>query len=144
MASTSPTPPRPRSPEIESTHASAVAAGVLLAAITWTALAWLIFNDLPTVPNRWLFYMLLQVALSGTALPFVRYLHQRFDRPDSPLIGYGVLVRQSIEVGIFGMICAWLQIPRLLSIPVVLIVAAALVVIEFLLRLRERTQWRPE
>jgi hypothetical protein len=56
----------------------------------------------------------------------------------------GVLLRQAIWVGLFGTICAWLRIPRLLSIPVAIVVALALSAIESLLRLRERTQWRPD
>jgi hypothetical protein len=144
MDSLSKPPPPSRAPSIESGQASAVAAGVLLAAIGWTALVWLIFNSLPTVPNRWLFFLLFQVALSGTALPFVRYLHQRFDKPGSTPVTYDVLVRQSLWVGLLGVACLWLRIPRLLSLPLALVLIAALVMVEFLLRLRERTQWRPE
>lgn len=121
-----------------------MAAGIFLAALSWTALVYLIIDTLPTVPNRWLFFLLLQIALSGTALPFVRFLHLRFDRPGSAPLPYTVLVRQSIWVGLFGVICLWLRIPRLLSIPMALIVIGALFMVELLLRLRERTQWRPE
>jgi hypothetical protein len=137
-------PSQPNPPQVESAQASAVAGGVMLAAIGWTALIWLIFNSLPTVPNRWLFFLLFQVALTGTALPFVRYLHQRFDKPGSTPLGYIVLVRQSLWVGLFGVACLWLRIPRLLSIPLALVLLAALVTVEFLLRQRERAQWRPE
>ncbi len=144
MSASEQSSPRPRSPSVESVHISAVAGGVLLAALAWTGLVWLIFNTIATVPNRWLFFLLVQVALSGTALPFVRYLHQRFDKPGSPPLNYMVLVRQSILAGLYGVICLWLRIPRLLSIPMALVVLLALVMVEFLLRLRERTQWRPE
>jgi hypothetical protein len=144
MASTSQTSHTSHSPNVESVNISAVAGGVLLAALAWTGLAWLIFNTLPTVPNRWLFFLLVQIALSGTALPFVRYLHQRYDRPAAPPVSYTVLVRRSVWVGLFGVICLWLRIPRLLSIPLALIVLGALVMVEFFLRLRERTQWHPE
>ena len=96
------------------------------AAVALPALVWLIFNTLPTVPNRWVFFLLLQVALTGSALPFVHYLHQRFDRPGSTPLGYIVLVRQSIWVGLFGVICMWLRIPRLLSIPLAVVVLGAL------------------
>jgi hypothetical protein len=144
MATPTQAPLRSRSPNIESVYVSTVGGGILLAAIGWTGLVWLIFNSLPTVPNRWLFFLLLQIALSGTALPFVRYLHQRFARKEVPPVGYIVMVRQSIWVGLFGVVCLWLRIPRLLSIPLAVIVLAALVMVEFLLRLRERTQWQPE
>jgi hypothetical protein len=90
------------------------------------------------------FFLLLQVALTGSALPFVHYLHQRFGRPGSAPLGYIVLVRQSIWVGLFGVICLWLRIPRLLSIPLAVVVLGALIMVEFFLRLRERSQWHPE
>jgi hypothetical protein len=139
-----PAPSKSRAPNAASVQISAVAGGVFLAALSWTALVYLIVDTLPTVPNRWLFFLLLQIALSGTALPFVHLLHQRFDRPESPPVPYTILVRQSIWVGLFGVICLWLRIPRLLSLPMALIVLGALLMVEVLLRLRERTQWHPE
>lgn len=139
-----PPQPKPRVPNAASVQISAVAAGVFLAALSWTALVYLIVDTLPTVPNRWLFFLLLQIALSGTALPFVHLLHQRFDRPGAPPMPYIILVRQAIWVGLFGVVCLWLRIPRLLSVPMALIVLGSLIMVEFLLRLRERTQWHPE
>lgn len=135
---------RARRQYIEATHASVVAAGVMLAAAGWIGLAWLVTNKLPTVPNRWAFFALLQIALTGTALPLVRYLNQRFGRQRGLFVEPGVLVRQATWIGLLGTSCAWLRIPRLLSLPLVIILALALAGIEALLRLRERMQWHPE
>lgn len=129
---------------VEATHTSVVVAGVLLAVGGWSGLVWLVANTLPTVPNRWAFYALLQIALTGTALPFVRFLNRRFARSRGLFIPPGVLVRQATWVGLYGTICAWLRIPRLLSIPLAVLLALAFVMIEFLLRLRERIQVNPE
>ncbi len=129
---------------VESAQISTAVAGVILAVGSWSGLAWLVTNTLPTVPNRWAFYALLQIALTGTALPFVRLLHQRFSRQRGLFITPGILVRQATWVGLFVTACVWLRIPRLLSIPMAVVIALALVAIEALLRLRERTQWRPE
>jgi hypothetical protein len=123
---------------------SAVAAGVVMAVAGWSGLIWLITNQLPTVPNRWAFYALMHIALTGTALPFVRLLHQRFSRNHGIHVKAGVLVRQAVWFGLLGTTSAWLRVPRLLSLPIVVILIVALVVIESLLRLRERTQWHPE
>lgn len=135
---------RARRQYVEATHASVVVAGVLLAAAGWIALAWLITNQLPNVPNRWMFFALLQIALTGTALPLVRYLNQRFGRQRGLFVEPGVLVRQATWIGLLGTSCAWLRIPRLLSLPLFIILALALTGIEVLLRIRERMQWRPE
>ncbi len=119
-----------------------VITGLVLAAGAWSGLIWLIANTLPTVPNRWLFFALLQIGMTGMALPFVTYLHRRFGRGRNltPL----VLIRQASWVGLFATTCAWLRIPRLLSLPIALLVLGALIVIEVLLRVREVTRWRPE
>jgi hypothetical protein len=74
----------------------------------------------------------------------VRLLHQRFSRARALHVTATILVRQAVWVGLFGTTCAWLRIPRLLSVPMALVLILALVVIESLLRLRERMQWRPE
>ncbi len=134
----------PRREYVEATHASVVVAGVLMAVAGWSGLIWLVINELPTVPNRWTFYAFLQIALTGTALPFIRVLHQRFSREHALFVKSSAMVRQAIWVGLFGTACAWLRIPRLLSFPVALVLILALVVIEALLRLRERMQWRPQ
>lgn len=137
-------PAPPRREFVEATHVSVVVAGVLLAVGGWAGLIWLITHQLPTVPNRWAFYALLQVALTGTALPFVRVLHQRFSRNHALYVKPGVMVRQAIWIGLFGTACAWLRIPRLLSVPLAVVLMLAFIVMETLLRLRERAEWRPE
>ena len=131
--------------QVDSEHITVAAAGAILAVIGWSGVIWLILisGRLPTVPNRWIFYVLLQIALTGTALPFVRLLHRRFSRRRALFVRAGVMVRQAIWVGLFGTTCAWLRIPRLLSVPMASVIALALIAIEALLRLRERTEWHP-
>ena len=118
-------------------------AGLLLAGIGWSGLLYLFINTLPTVGMRWVFFALLYMALSGSALPLARYLNERFRRPGAPPVPPNVLVRQSSWVGLFGTACAWLRVPRVLSWPVAFFLALSLVAIETFLRLRERSQWRP-
>jgi hypothetical protein len=137
-----PQPTRDTSPDSAST--SVVVAGLVVAVAAWSGLIWLVSRQLPTVPYRWAFYAMLHIALTGMALPFIRLLHRRFSRPDGPHTGPGVMIRQAVWVGVFGTACTWLRIPRLLSVPVALILAMALAVIEILLRLREQTRWRPD
>ena len=137
-------PPPTRRQLVEANHLSVVLAGVLLAVGGWSGLIWLVTHQLPTVPNRWAFYALLQVALTGTALPFVRLLSRRFGRDGGLHITANVLVRRALMVGLFGTTCAWLRIPRLLSFPLALILALSFLAVEALLRIRERTRWQPD
>lgn len=127
-----------------SAQISAVVAGVVLAVGGWSGLFWLIGNQLPTVPNRWVFYALLHIALTGTALPFIRFLHHRFTRDHGRSLTATVLIRQATWVGVFGTACAWLRIPRLLSLPLAIVLIIAFIIVESLLRLRERMQWHPD
>lgn len=121
--------------------------GVLLAAAVmivggWGGLYTLVMTTLPRVGQRWLFFVLLHIAVTGTVLPFVRYLNVRFTPIDVPLPPGGVLVRQSVWVGLFVVTCAWLQIPRVLNPPIAFFIALVFVVIEVFLRSREIAQER--
>lgn len=116
--------------------------GVMIAAVVmivggWLGLYQLITTTLPRVGQRWIFFLLLQIALTGTVLPFVRYLNVRFTPVDAELPPGGVIVRQSIWIGLFGVLCAWLQIPRVLNLPIAFFLALVFAGIEFFLRSRE-------
>ena len=117
-------------------------AGLLLAGSGWSGLLYLMLKTLPTVGMRWVFFALLYVALSGTALPFARYLNERFYDGNGPRVLSNILVRQANWVGLFGTACAWLRVPRVLSWPIAFFLAVSLIAIEAFLRLRERSQWR--
>jgi hypothetical protein len=94
------------------------------------------------VGPRWLFFFLSVLALTGTVLPIVAYLNIRF--PSNPPPTAGVVLRQAIWVGIYIPTLAWLQIGRVLSPALALLLALGFVLIEWLLRLREKSQWKPE
>jgi hypothetical protein len=116
-------------------------AAFILALAGWSGLAALIIYTLPTVGPRWLFFFLSVLALTGTALPFVAFLNRRF--PSAPPPRPGVVLRQALWVGVYGATLAWLQIGRVLTPSLALLLAAGLILIEWLLRLRERAQWKP-
>jgi hypothetical protein len=46
-------------------------------------------------------------------------------------------VRQSIWIGLFAMLCSWLQMPRVLNLPIAFFLGLVFVVIEVFLRSRE-------
>ncbi len=112
-----------------------------LALVGWAGVIYLTNFTIPTVGPRWLFFAVWLTALTGTAIPFARYLNLRFGKSLPP---ESVLLRQSIWVGLFGATCAWLQLGRALNWATGLLLAAALVAIEIFLLLRARSRWRPD
>ena len=116
------------------------AAGVL-AVVGWAGLFVLIQYTLPTVGPRWLFFFLSVLALTGTVLPVVAFLNRRF--PGNPPPTRGVVLRQAIWVGVYGPTLAWLQIGRALTPALAFLLAVGFVLIEWTLRMRERSQWKP-
>ena len=97
---------------------------------------------LPTIGPRWLFYFFLVMVVSAIFLPFTYFLNIRF--PSKPPAERNVIIRQALWFGIFVAILAWLQLGRALTFPLGVILAAAIILIEMLLRMWERSRWKPE
>jgi len=124
---------------VEDYRGFAIAAWVL-ALGGWAGLAYLVVHTVPSPGPRWLFFVVILMALTGTAAPFVRYLNRRFARGP---VSSSVLLRQSLWVAFFGATCAWLQIGRTLNLSTALLLAAGLAGIEWFLRMREQARWDP-
>ena len=107
-----------------------------LALIGWGGLYVVITLTLPFVWSRWGFFVLLLMALTGTALPIVFYLHQRF--PTEPPADANVIMRQAMWVGVYGATLAWLQLGRLVTLYVILGLAGGLIAAEYFIRIREK------
>jgi hypothetical protein len=118
-------------------HVGMLVAGMVMMIGGWFGLYQLITTSLPRVGQRWLFFVLLLTAVTGTVMPFVRYLNVRFTPIDVELPPGGVVVRQSIWIGLFVTICAWLQLPRILNLPIAFFLGLVFIVIEIFLRSRE-------
>ncbi|MCD4672032.1 MAG: hypothetical protein K8R77_05145 [Anaerolineaceae bacterium] len=116
-------------------------AGLLLAVVGLGGLSLLIFFMYPTLGPRWLFFFMLTLALCGIALPAVAYLHRRF--PSDPPADWDTILRQVIWVGTYGSLLSWLQLGRVLTLPMAFFLALGFILIEFLVRLRERSRWQP-
>lgn len=115
--------------------------GILLALIGWGGLVLLVLATLPTMIPRWLFFFLLTLAVSGTTLPVLAFLHRRF--PSEPPVELGVVVRESLLAAILANLIAWLQLGRILNPALAVFLAVGVVVIEILLRMYERTRFKP-
>jgi len=110
---------------------------IILAGLGWAGVIFLTSQTLPTIGPRWLFFAAWLTALTGTAIPFAHYLNKRFAKVIPP---DGVILRQSLWVGLFGATCAWLLLGRALNWASALLLAAALIAIEGFLLLRERSR----
>lgn len=114
---------------------------LLLMIIGWGGLYFLITQTLPQVWPRWGFFVLALMALTGTVLPVVYFFHRRF--PGEKPAEANVIVRQALWFGIYGATLAWLQLGRLVTVYVILGLAGGLGAIEYFMRLREKSHWKP-
>ena len=119
-----------------------IPAALILALIGWGGLYALLNFTIPTVGPRWLFFFLGVLALTGTSLPIVAFLNQRF--PSTPPVSSGIIVREALWIGIYFPTLAWLQLGRVLTPALIMLLAIGFFAIEILLRLRERSQWKPQ
>jgi len=114
---------------------------IVLALAGWLGLFFLFQFTTPLLGPRWAFFFLFIFALSGTSLPIVYFFNLRFF--SEPPANAVVLIRQSIWVGIFFDLLAWLQLGRVLNSILALILAVGIIIVENLIRMAERSHWRP-
>ena len=113
-------------------------AAVVLMILGWGGLSYVITQTSPTGGTRWAMFFTSVLALTGTMLPIVAFLNRRF--PSTPPPKSLVVLRQAIWIAIYIPTLAWLQIGRVLSPAIALMLALGLILIEWLLRMRERSQ----
>jgi len=107
----------------------------------WGGLYYVITQTLPYVWSRWGFFVLSLMALTGTILPIVYFFHKRF--PNEVPTSANVVVRQAMWFGVYGATLAWLQLGRLVTVYVILALAGGLIAIEYFIRMREKSHWKP-
>jgi hypothetical protein len=125
------------SPTVRST----LPAAIVLTITGWFGLVFLVLNTLPTLGPRWLFFFFSVLAVSGVSLPLVTFLNRRF--PTQPGASRTIVVREASLVGIYFATLAWFQLGRVLTWGLGLLLAAGLVLVEFLIRMREKSRWDP-
>jgi len=114
---------------------------LILIILGWGGIYLLTQYTQPNGGTRWLFFFLLILAITGVVLPLTAFLNQRFS--SKPPVSSLVVTRQALWFGVFVATIAWLQIGRVMNPALALVLAVGLVIIEWLLRLRERSQWKP-
>lgn len=118
---------------------STLPAAIVLALIGWAGLTYLFLFTLPTLWPRWLFFFLSVLAVTGLALPVAAFFNRRF--PTVPPANENTILREAALVGIYFATLAWLQLGRVFSLPLMFLLAFGLALIEFLIRLREKSRW---
>ncbi len=118
-----------------------LASAISLFILGWGGAAFAVFSLTPTVWARWLLFFGGSLGLISLALPATWFLNLRF--PSDPPAGSAIIVRQAIWVGVYGALLTWLQQARLVTLWTGLGLAAGLIAIEYLIRMRENARWRP-
>ncbi len=75
----------------------------------------------------------------GFSLPFIYYVNRRFGTAGAPAVSFWLVTRQSTWLGVWAATCVFLQMYRVLSLPVALLVAIILALVEGMLLVRSRT-----
>lgn len=120
---------------------SIVLSSLVLMLAGWGGLYYIVNYTLPYVWPRWAFFVLVLMAVTGTALPVVYFFQRRF--PGEKPAEANVIVRQALWFGIYAATLTWLQLGRLVTVYVIVGLGAGLFAIEYLIRLREKAHWKP-
>lgn len=131
-------PPMPRAlirRRIRADQNGVLIAATLMAILGWGALYILIISVPPLALYRWLFFILLYLAVTGTVLPFIWYLNNRFSGA-RPVMG-GTILREGMWCGLVAITVAWLQMIRAANGALAFFLALSFFVIEIFLRVRE-------
>jgi hypothetical protein len=115
---------------------------LLLAIPGWIWMIYLLTNTLPTLGNRWMFFVSAMITVSGSTLPLIAYLN-RIIKPFGPAT-YEMIVRESILIGLYAGILLWLNKGQVLTLGLAIILGVGFVLVELTLRLRNRSEWHPE
>ena len=114
---------------------------LLLGMIGFGGLFFIFLSMEPTLGPRWLFFFFLTIAGAGVALPVVYIIHRRSANQYVPA---KVILREAILFGIFLDLWAWLQIGRIASNLIILILAAGLILLEIFLRMAEKATFNAD
>ena len=118
-------------------------AALFMAVVGWGGLVHLVTETRPRIGGEiWFFFILLQVAVTGTAIPVFWLLGIRSTDDDQEWAPSAVVARRGVWVGILTVSCAWLLIPRALSLPIFIALILLFAAIEVFLRNRETAHER--
>ncbi len=88
-----------------------------------------------------MFFFFLTIIGSGIALP-ISYLIQR--RFANQVVLSKVLIREAIFFGVFLALIAWLQLGRILTNLIIVIISIGFILLEMLLRMAEKATFKAD
>ena len=88
-----------------------------------------------------MFFFFLSIIGAGIALPFSYLIQRRFA---NQVVPGKVLIREAILFGVFLALIAWLQLGRILTNMIVVIIAVGFVILEMLLRMAEKATFKAD
>ena len=112
-----------------------------LALVGWIGLVAIVVRTLPTIGPRWLFFFLLVFAVTGSILPVTAFLNRRF--PTTPPANRITVLREALLVGFFIATLTWLQLWRILTPALIVLLALGIGFVEWMIRLWEGSRWEP-
>ena len=114
---------------------------LLLSFLGGGGLAFIIIFFEPTLGPRWMFFFFLLILGAGIALPPSYLIHRRFA---TQYVRGKVMIREAILFGIFLSLIAWLQLGRIITNLIIVIIAAGFVLLEVLLRMAEKATFQAD
>jgi hypothetical protein len=95
----------------------------------------------PTLGPRWMFFFFLTILGAGIAIPMSFLIQRRFANQSVPP---KVLIREAILFGVFLSLVAWLQLGRMLTNTITIIITIGFLVLEILLRMAEKATFKAD
>jgi hypothetical protein len=86
-----------------------------------------------------MFFFFITIFGAGIALPMSYLIQRRFA---SQFVSGRVLIREAILFGVFLSLAAWLQLGRILSNLIVVVIAIGFLLLEMLLRMAEKATFK--
>ena len=113
---------------------------IFFAMISWVSIGLVMIYFKPTLAPRWLFFFLFFIAVATSVLPVLILINRRIGQADEGNIT--AAVRQSLMLGFFFDLIAWLQVGRVLDFVTAFFILSIVVAIEILIQVFEGSQWR--
>ncbi len=98
-------------------------------------------NTLPYLRERWIFFFLLILFVTGVTLPIYASLNKYFFTIHR--IVPRTVVREAIVSAILCALLLWFQIGRVLNSAIIFMCVGGFILIELLMRTRDSVQFRP-